>query len=536
MAGSMADAGSRGVRATWLVLLLFGALLRLPDVARPFDGRSLAAWREADYTGIARSFARESLDPLHPRVDWRGETPGYAEMELPVLPWIAGALDRIFGENELRMRWLSAAASLAALLVFKRLAQSALPTAGALAATAFFAAQPLLIFLAPAMQPDGLMVLVMLLAVGRLWRYEQSGAARELVAAALLTGAATLVKAPAALLGFLLIEAVLRRHGLRALLRREVWGAAVCALLPVAAWYGWVHRFWLEYGLSLGLSNETHRLSIAALVDRQQWLGNVRVEIQRVFTWPGLLLVGAALLLRPRRTPAPPSSTPTVPQAGAPLGGSPLRWAPLRWAAAVALFYFLMLDTSGDAWAFYYHALSCAPAALLMGTGFGALLERATRWRVERRGLACALKAAVIALAITTVCFQLRSARGLRKERDEQVDLPRAFECAEQFRPLIPAGARITFAGGVATDRHGHPVAHNGSTWFAWLDRRGLTYVEGDATLPHLAQFAIFAPIYWIASGHELADPAFRAAVEALHRRVASCGNDYHLFELRSVH
>jgi 4-amino-4-deoxy-L-arabinose transferase-like glycosyltransferase len=507
----MADAGSRGVRAASWAVLILGALLRLIDAGRPFDGRSLAAWREADYTGIARSFARESLDVTHPRVDWRGETPGYAEMELPVLPWVAGALDRIFGENELRMRWLSALASLAALLVFERLARTALKPGAALAATAFFAAQPLLIFLAPAMQPDGWMVLVTLLAVGRIWRYERSGAARDLVVAALLTAAATLVKAPAALVGFLLIDATLRHFGLRALLRREVWGAAVCALLPVAAWYGWVHRFWLEYGLSLGLSNETHRVSFAALADPQQWLGNVRVEIQRVFTWPGLLLVGAALLLRPREIAGP-----------------------LRWAAAVALFYFLMLDTSGDAWAFYYHALSCAPAALLMGAGVGALVDSAERQRAEQPGRARVLTAGALLLALATVGAETRAAFALRAERDEQVDLPRAFACAEEFRPLIPAGARIAFAGGRPTDRHGHPVAHNASTWFAWLDRRGLTYVEGDASLARLSQFASFAPIYWIASGHELADPTFRAEVERRHRLVTSCGGDYHLIELRA--
>src|SRR5262245_5431103 len=316
----MADAGSRGVRAASWAVLILGALLRLVDVDRPFDGRSLAAWREADYTGIARSFARESLDLLHPRVDWRGETPGYAEMELPVLPWIDGVLDRLFGEDELRMRWLSALASLAALLVFERLARRALPPVAALAATAFFAAQPLLLFLAPAMQPDSLMVLVVLLAVGRLWRYEQSGEGRDLVVAGLLTGAATLVKAPAMFVGFLLIDATLRRHAAGVLRRREVWGAAVCALLPVAAWYGWVHRFWLDYGLSLGLSNQTHWVSLPALADPLQWIEILRVEIRRVFTWPGLLLVAAALLGRPRGL----------------IG-------PLRWAAAVALFYFLKI-------------------------------------------------------------------------------------------------------------------------------------------------------------------------------------------------
>jgi hypothetical protein len=82
-----------------VAVLIVGCLACFATVARPFDHRSIASWREADYLAIARSFNREGLDPLQPRVDWRENTPEYAEMELPVLPWTAGLLYRLFGEQ-----------------------------------------------------------------------------------------------------------------------------------------------------------------------------------------------------------------------------------------------------------------------------------------------------------------------------------------------------------------------------------------------------------------------------------------------------
>src|SRR5689334_17080706 len=108
MGKAMGMQRSHWERAAWLFAFALGVVLRLQDAGRPLDGRSLSPWRESDYAGIARSFARESLDPLHPRVDWRADTPGFVEMELLVVPWTAGLLDRAFGADETRMRWLAA--------------------------------------------------------------------------------------------------------------------------------------------------------------------------------------------------------------------------------------------------------------------------------------------------------------------------------------------------------------------------------------------------------------------------------------------
>ena len=505
----MGMARSHGERAAWLLAFSLGALLRLEDVGRPFDNRSLTPWRESDYVGIARSFARETLDPLHPRVDWRDDTPGYAEMELPVLPYAAGLLDRMLGEDETRMRWLSALASLAGLFAFAGLARATLSRVAAPCATLLFAVQPLAIYLAPAMQPDGAMVLFVMLAVRRLWRFEESGSGRDLIVASACAGAAALLKAPGVLVGFLLVEAVVRVRGLRGTLRLDVLAAAACALVPAVAWYAWAHRFWIEYGRSLGLSNETHALNLAALSSSAAFLGNLREEFHHVFAAPGLALAAAAVVLRPAR------------------------WTRLlRFGGAVALFYFLMLDTSGDEWAFYYHALSAAPASLLMGAGFCALLEFAPRARVRRPWLATGATASAWLLAAATAGVLLHASIELRRQRDQGDARQEAFACAQEFRADLPPGARLVYAGGEPTDVHGHPVAHNASTWFAWIDRHGATYATGAANLELLDDYARRDCWFWIAKEQELADPAFRAAVDARHRLVASCGGAYRLYEL----
>ena len=113
--------------------------MRVFGVTAPIDGAALNLWREADYAQIARAFEREGMNPMLPRVDWRGATPGYAEMELPVVPWLGALVFTVTGFDTTVLRVICAFFSVAALLVFARLAAAALPPMGSLFATAFFA-------------------------------------------------------------------------------------------------------------------------------------------------------------------------------------------------------------------------------------------------------------------------------------------------------------------------------------------------------------------------------------------------------------
>jgi hypothetical protein len=61
----------------FLALFFLGAWIRSLDVWRPVDGRVRESWRECDYAAVARNFYREGMNILYPRIDWRGDGPGY---------------------------------------------------------------------------------------------------------------------------------------------------------------------------------------------------------------------------------------------------------------------------------------------------------------------------------------------------------------------------------------------------------------------------------------------------------------------------
>ncbi len=523
------------------LILAAGCLLRLHGVDRPLDFRSLSLWHEADYTEIARNFAREDLDPLAPRIDWRGDSSGKVEMELPLLPWLSALSRRALGTDERVMRILGAALALATLLLFARLARRVLPRPGARFATACFALSPLAIYLATRMQPETAMVFFQVLAAGALWRwYEQPSTGRLLAAAAAL-GAAILVKEPAALLGSTFAWLIWRRLGWRALRDWRVYLAAVLALAPAVAWYAWVYRFWVVDGNSLGLSDEAHLVGLDVLL-RRGLLGNARVEIVEVFTPPGLLLAAAGCRLARRRL------EPAV-----------------AWYASTLLFELLAGRTAGAGWAFYYHCLAVAPACLLMGAGAQVLCdaagageaagraaggaagagEAAEEAAVEAAGAgrrAAVRRAAGLLPAAVLACLALvagwllarrdglldAASTGVAETRDRSL-------CAAQFAKLIPPQGRIAVSGIDGSDASGHRVAFSDPTFFAFADRKGFVYQHRDGSLATLESLRRRGARYWIVAESDVGRAGLgRAAVERTYTRLAACPGGYLLYDLAS--
>ncbi len=480
-----------------LLLIVLGTLPRLAFVDRPMDERTLSPWREADYAQLARSFDREGMNPLYPRIDWRGDTAGYVEMEFPALPWSAALLYRLFGYHEELLRLLSALASVAALVAFALLARRVLPPAGALFATAAFAANGLLLALAGSMQPEPLALLLTLLAAGAIYSWWESGSSAALYFACACTAAAILAKSPAAHLGLLLAWLVLRRGGRRALVDPRIYAAAALALVPPLVWYAWAYHHYLATGLSLGVSNETHWLSWEVLRDPVILRGILKAELQDVFGLFGVALAACALLER---------------------------WAKIEvaavWYAAMLVLYTLTADTSGDAWAFYYHSSSIPSACLLMGFGFAALLERGRPPRT----------AAALLAALTLLSLAGRGVELIRRRAD-QPQLAELRHCCLELAPHVPAEGHIVVRGGRRTDRHGHPVAYNESMAFTWMDRQGFNYAVEDFHLEHLEAIARRGGRYWLAHPVDLADEDLRRQIERRFRRIQSC-DGYVLYDL----
>jgi hypothetical protein len=493
-----------------LAIVLAGSALRLAYVDRPVDHRLVSPWRQCDYVQIARNYWREEANILYPRIDWRGDTPGYVESEFPLIPWVGARLFDLFGYREWLLRAVSALFGIASLLAFVPLCRKLLPVGGALFATATFALNPLLFHLSTALQPESVMVFGSILAVLLLVRWSERPGFGRLLAAAAAVALAILGKAPAACLGLLFVWVLWQRLGRGLFWNKQVLAAGALAVLPPLAWYAWAAHFWRQYGNSLGVSNGHHALTLGMLWPPVFLLGIVKWETLGLFMPTGWLLALCAL-----RAPRKQSTIPWV------------------WYLSAWIVYIAAAHTTSADWAFYYHSLSVAPGCLLMGAGFQALLEgRVFPWPgVLRPSLprwaAGVLGAATLgALAVSVVVFV--------RYRDGRTDLLALRTCARELAHHVPETALIVVQGiGPEFDDRGRPLPFDIPMAFTWMDRKGFSYGTRDFGIKKLEAIASRGGRYWLAYGSDFDSEQFRAEVGKRFRLIARCQDGFSLYDLQ---
>ncbi len=330
------------------IVFIVGTALRVPQVARPID-RADNLWREADLATIARNFNHEGANILYPRIDWRGDGPGYVEMEFPAYPWAIAWLQQRFGISEvLGGRLLALAFSLAALAIFGALASSCLSDVGMVAAATFFALNPLAVEASTLLLADGLMLLFYLAAVYAFLRWIDTESWSAYACAAGATTCAILAKSPAVHVGLLLAWWALRKFGRRALALPSLWAFAAVALVGPILWYRHAYGLWATYGNSLGVSNEHHWIGWDIFTNPRLVGGIVKRELMNVWTPPSVLAVALGVCLSPSRRAVF------------------IAWS---WLVVIAIYYLVTVRTTSGIWGVYYHLVSVPPVALLVGTG-----------------------------------------------------------------------------------------------------------------------------------------------------------------------
>jgi len=245
---------------------------------------------------------RQFLTALQARRFYLERTPGVPEWrlalavqnapnryEFPLLQWLAAAGYRLHGGEDLRIpRLLSVMAWLVGGVLVYRTARRLASPDGALVATAFFLLCPFGVAASRAIQPDPLMITLLVLTYLALLRYGERGGAWLLLAAAASGGLATLVK-PMALFqvmgGFLAVWHARRRKG----------GATVAHVvmftLVVAAVGGGYYL--LEWFGASGLRNYAQQVFLPhLLVTGAFWKG----WLAQIWKVVGFAAAGAALL------------------------------------------------------------------------------------------------------------------------------------------------------------------------------------------------------------------------------------------------
>ncbi len=496
-----AEAPLPPLRRLLFLVLLLGAGIRAIDLWRPVDGHIRESWREADVSAVARNFSREGMNILYPRIDWRGDGPGYLEMEFPLYPWSIAVCHRLLGYHEVTGRIISYLLSLATLAVFLALAVETLPGWAPLAAGLFWALNPLEIRLANAIQPEPLMFFGYVAAVYAFRRWLLGGERSWFLLGVAATALALLAKLPALHLGILFAALLFRRHGLAALRRPSVWAFATLAIVPALLWYRHAHQFWLLYGNSFGISNEYHWIGWDFFTDSSFATGILRREIEAIWMPTG---AAVALFALPRERRSE----------GVILA--------LWWLFAVGVFYLVAARTTGDRWATYYHIVSLPGAALLVGAGAEAIRSHATRPAI--------LGYAGLALVMVTALFEVRQ---IRRDLHPAGYVAR-YDTAMRFAPLVPRGDLILASGGVCEEQ-GHEVAYNASYFFYWMDRKGFNICREQQSLTAVAGLAARGARYFVAERPALAaKPGFESELRRSYPLLAETGSAL-LFDLRSA-
>lgn len=560
-------------RIALAVMVLVGVGLRVPGVSRSAEEvPRFHLWRESDLSAIARNYQREGMNILYPRIDWRGTGPGYTEVEFPLFPWTIAVARNVVGDHEIIGRVISLLLSVAALAVFAGLAWALLPPLAAVVATGFMAVNPMSVGVSTAIMAEPLMLVCLLGGVYAFWRWLETDSPGSFALAGGLLALAILAKAPAAHIGLLLLALLLWRRGWGSLRTPWPWVMAALVLFPGAMWYWHAHGLWLEYGNSMGMSNETHWAGFAGLTHPTILWNVVRQDIRHVWLGGalGLGVIGAVSHWR---------------HPGATVAS--------LWFGAAMVYLLAIAGTSGDDWAYYYHIVALPPAAMLVGLGAaGAValhpsrraLWRAaaslaaltlilgTAWRigygpVARNmalvgGIACltasgwwvvewsressfppetlgprsrVMRSALAMAVLALVGWAgLSAAVGLRRHTYLS-GLSAMYGCAKQFAPHIPEESLVLVSGGACVDEEGRSVAYNASYMFYWTDRKGFNTCRQRQTIPAVEAFADSGAAFFIAEKSALAaTPGFENALLTRYPVVSECAAAY-LLDLRNV-
>lgn len=291
----------------WITAGILAACLalRLSIAWMPLAG--VHAWRQCDTAAVASNFAAESMNPLLPRVDWRGDGPGLVEMEFPLLPWVVAVAYRVVGVHDAVGRIASALGGVAACWWLLALVTRTSGPVVARWAALLFAVLPLNVYYGAAFMPESWMIAASVGGVHHFLRWRQGGGGLHGGASFLCITLALLLKPTSLCLGLVLLWILLNvRAGDRSChplrdIKPWLFAAGACGLL--GTWMWWAHRLGHETGMSFGVLR-SDKFADWQLASSAAFWHTIVIErlTERHLAWGGaaLAMVG---LLRPRSSP-----------------------------------------------------------------------------------------------------------------------------------------------------------------------------------------------------------------------------------------
>ena len=256
-------------------------------------------WRQADTQAIARNLAFEDFAPLRPRIDWRGDGPGYVETELQLYPTLIALAMRVTGESLWPGQLLSlACTALAAAILFAALARRFGGRAAYVALLATLGLQGTMVA-ATSIQPDPLALLAFTIGFVAFVAWLERPSRANLAAWIVATAVAGLVKPTTLELGIAQGVLVLIAHR-PALRRPALWLGWAAIVAVVIAFLLHARSLYVAYGNTFGLlsGGDSKLPAASAIATPRPWIDLVRFAI----IWGvGVAALPAGLFLAWRR-------------------------------------------------------------------------------------------------------------------------------------------------------------------------------------------------------------------------------------------
>ena len=492
----------------WIIIFLVGLGLRSTYVLHPIDTLS---WRESDEAAIAKNYYENHMHFFHPQINWGGTGPGFAEMEFPVYPYLIALSYKVFGFHESVGRIIALIFSLAAMLVFFRLSRLLFDKRTAIIVSFFFAISPLSIVVSDTIQPESIMFFFYVCAAYTFIRWLEDESYKNLLLTAFCTAFALLSKITAGHIGILFLLLILTKKNWKFLFNYRLILFGTLSLVPSMLWYNYSHQFYINYGNSLGLSNEYAWVGLDFFTDPSFFLGIIKNEIHYVWMSYGLVIVLLAIFL-----------TTLVKTSNFKLA--------FFWIVAVFIFYVIASRTTSENWAYYYHIFSVPAASILLGISIAALYEKYFQYLkfefVNLSNLVPFLTNMIVPLLLIVLLFlQIAySFRSTYRKKNEVFQTSEYYLSRNKLSEIITNKPLILASGFICADSKGYPKAYNSSYFFYWLNKKGYNICIGEQTIENVKTFSEKGASYFIAEKSALKQK--NGFEEELNKNYISLYND----------
>ena len=471
----------------WVVLSL-GLAIRLVQIDEPLIDKQ--AWRQTDTAAVARNYYEEGGELFWPRVDWRGATSGYVEMNFPLYPYLVSGLYHVAGgPYEWLGRLLSALFSVATAALLYQLARRLFgdELVGVLAAF-FFLVFPLNIYFGRVFMPEPLMLLLSVASLLYFDRWLESDRLLDGVVAVICAALCFMVKIPTLYLGFALVALALERWGWRFLLRPALWVYLVLVLLPAALWYGHAAELFAETGLTFGIWNRygydkwsQDVLATSAFYREMAWR-----FAHSIYTPVGVFLVltGAIWARTNRRS-----------------------WVVWGWLGGLVLYVWLVPE--GNRKLHYYQLPFVPVGALLAARSLAAIykgelgLSCMRNWRQGQR-------VGLLATALVATAVYSAGAVGPYYEQPNNIHMyyESCYEAGQIIDAKLPAAARLVV--GDLDDNAGTPYRAQSPTLLYYSHRKGWQITPDEFAIDRLDSLAALGADFFLVAGvFAMGNPVF---------------------------